>query len=177
MDRLIDLIKADELGEIHLNENMKFHTTMRVGGQIRCLYIPNNVESLVRVLTYVKANKLKYKVLGRGSNTVFPELPMNGIVIKISNVLDYMEINADQIIVGAGYSLIKLAKELSKQGYQGLEFAGGIPGTIGGATTMNAGAHLDCMAKIINHVKIINEANQIVTLTNEQCCFHYRSSI
>lgn len=177
MNDIIDVINDNQLGEIHLNESMKYHTTMRVGGHIEVLYIPNSIDSLLKVLKHLKQKQLKYKIIGRGSNCVFPDHQMDGMIIKISNVLDYLEINEAEIVVGAGCSLIKLAKHLSKLGYEGLEFAGGIPGSVGGATVMNAGAHLHSMADIIDHVKIITKDGEIVTLNNQQCQFSYRSSI
>ncbi len=177
MEKLIKKIQTDELGEVLLNESLVKHTTMRVGGNARCIYIPNSIESLQTVLEILKINKIDYMAIGRGSNLVFTADDIKTFIIKINNVLETIEFEQEEVIVGAGLSLQKLAKKMSKQGYEGLEFAGGIPSTVGGAVFMNAGAHTGEMSEIISWVEYINEDNEYVRITNEECKFSYRHSV
>ncbi|MGL5020795.1 MAG: UDP-N-acetylmuramate dehydrogenase [Mycoplasmatales bacterium] len=177
MKKIIKIIKNEDLGVVLLKESMKFHTTMRVGGEVSCLYIPNNLEALITVLKFAKEMKIQYLILGRGSNLIFPDEKINILVIKISHIFDdIIQSNCD-FIIGAGISLQRVSKKLSKMGYSGLEFAGGIPGTLGGAVYMNAGAHTHDMASIIQSVKYIDENLNVITLANKDCDFSYRNSI
>ncbi len=177
MQRIINKINDDNLGELLLNESMVKHTTMRVGGIAKVMYIPNSIESLQTVIELLKEHKVKYMAIGRGSNLVFLEDEIKTFIIKISNVIQELEIEQDEVIVGAGLSFQKFAKQMSKQGYEGLEFAGGIPSTIGGAIFMNAGAHTGDVQSILNWVEILDDNNEYRRLTNEECQFSYRHSI
>ncbi len=176
MDELIQALIDHNLGEIKCNESIKNYTSMHVGGRVKAIITPNNVYDLIDVLKLVKNAQVDYKILGRGSNCVFSSFDMELIIIRINNVVDELEIEDDYVLVGAGYSLQKLAKVLSKKGYMGLEFAGGIPGTVGGAVYMNAGAHQKEMSDLILEVTYLDSAGNLNTITNEQCAFKYRSS-
>ncbi len=178
IEQVNEIIKANELGKIKIDEDAKNHCYMKVGGKLATIYYPKDVTSLQKVLNLLKEKKLKFKVLGRGSNLIFEDEYFDMFFIKISNVLDELNIiNGEFIEVGAGYSLQKLAKILSKKGYEGLEFAGGIPATVGGAVFMNAGAHLKEMKDIIWEVTYLDENYDIKKLIKEKCEFEYRKSI
>lgn len=177
MNKLIEYINENELGEYLENERLRYHTSVRLGGKARLIFMPKDVESLSAIIKYVRANNIKHFILGRGSNIVFPDGELDIVVIKICRVLDFIEIDGCEIIVGAGYSLARLAKEVSKLGLAGMEFAGGIPGTVGGSVYMNAGAHTGDMDSIVEKVVVIDNDGYIVTLTNSECNFTYRHSI
>lgn len=177
MDKIIEYITYNELGKCLENESMRFHTTMRVGGTAKLLYIPDSTENLVTTINYFKENNIKYFIMGRGSNLIFSDELIDMVVVKISKVIDFREIDEDEIVVGAGYALARLAKEVSKLGLSGLEFAGGIPGSVGGSIYMNAGAHTGEMASIIESVTAIDESGKVVVLHNVDCEFSYRHSI
>ncbi|MGL5021128.1 MAG: UDP-N-acetylmuramate dehydrogenase [Mycoplasmatales bacterium] len=177
MKKIIKIIKNEDLGVVLLKESMKFHTTIRVGGEVSCLYIPNNLEALITVLKFAEEMKIQYLILGRGSNLIFPDGKINILVIKTSHIFDDITQSDCDFIIGAGISLQRVSKKLSKMGYSGLEFAGGIPGTLGGAVYMNAGAHTHDMASIIQSVKYIDENLNVITLSNKDCDFSYRNSI
>ncbi len=170
-------IQENALGKIEHNVEIRYHTTMDVGGTVCYMYSPIDLESLQKVIKYNIENEIYYIILGRGSNSIFPDGHNEIFVIKISNILDELLIETDYIYVGAGYSLQKLSKNLSKKGFSGLEFAGGIPGTVGGAIYMNAGAHLKEMKDIIKSVDIIDQYGEKKTLLVEECDFNYRYSI
>lgn len=177
MNKIINKIKVDQLGDILENESLVKHTTMRVGGVAKVMYIPNSLSSLQTVIELLKEAKIDYMAIGRGSNLIFIEEYVETFIIKLSNVLEEVEIKSEEVVVGAGLSLQKLAKKMSKLGYEGLEFAGGIPATVGGAIYMNAGAHTGEMADIISWVEYLDENNELVRVDNEGCKFTYRHSI
>lgn len=177
MQKVIDKIKTDDLGEILLNESLVNHTTMKVGGVAKYMYIPNSISSLQTVIEMLREWKINYMAIGRGSNLVFLKDEIETVIIKISNVIQTMEIEQNEVIVGAGLSFQKFSKQMSKRGYQGLEFAGGIPSTVGGAIFMNAGAHTGDVQSILNWVDILDDNNEYRRLTNEECKFEYRHSI
>ncbi len=177
MKKIIDKIIVDDLGEILENESLVNHTTMRVGGIANYMYIPKSIEALQTVIEMLKEEKKEYMAIGRGSNLVFIDDKITTFIIKLSNVIQEVEIETDEVIVGAGLSLQKLAKKMSKSGYEGLEFAGGIPSTVGGAIFMNAGAHTGEMANIISWVEYLDDNNELKRISNEECNFSYRHSI
>ncbi|MGL4588905.1 MAG: UDP-N-acetylmuramate dehydrogenase [Mycoplasmatales bacterium] len=178
-DKIIKEIEQKQLGRVLVNEEISKYTTIRCGGAVNALYFPNNIASLSYVIDKLNVEKIEYKILGRGSNVLFADHHIDLFVIKLSELSDKekTKIKDNHIWVGAGYSLQKFAKEMSKLGYKGLEFAGGIPATIGGATFMNAGAHTGEMSDIINRVKTIDKFGQIQEYSLEQCEFSYRHSV
>jgi len=126
-------------------------------------------------LKFLRENQIKHKILGKGSNLIFWDSFYDGILIKLDKLND-LEIKGREIRVGAGYSLTKLATRLSRLGYTGIEFATGIPGTVGGAVYMNAGAYKSDMGYIIKSVKVLTPRYRVVEMTNYDMKFHYRTS-
>lgn len=172
---MIDNIKKLKVGKIIEKPKMKDYTTYKVGGYVDAIVIPDNLDNLIKLLKYLKENKLDYKILGNGSNVIFNDKPTNKIIIKLDK-FDELKINDNKITVGAGYSLVKLALKLSRMGYTGLEFAAGIPGTIGGAVFMNAGAYNSDMGYIVSEIKVLTPNLEVKTLYNKDLDFHYRTS-
>ena len=172
---MIKELKKLKCGEVLENVDMRKYTTYKAGGKAHAMVFPKNVESLVKLLKYIKEKNIKYKVLGKGSNVLFGDALYEGIIIKL-DAFDNLEIIGSKIVVGAGYSLIKLALKCAKLGLAGLEFAAGIPGSIGGAVFMNAGAYKSDMGYIVKEVKVLTPDLEIKTLSNKEMDFHYRSS-
>lgn len=170
-------VEKNSLGELLENESMVHHTYVRTGGRVKLLYIPDSVESLAKVYKYIVENNIKYFIIGRGSNLLFSDNPEEMVVIKLSRVIDHVEIVGTNVVVGSGYSLQTLARKVSKLGLAGLEFAGGIPAAMGGATFMNAGAHTGDLSMVITQVTTVTSAGTIKHYTNEECKFSYRHSI
>lgn len=166
-----------ELGTILENESMVHHTYVKTGGRVHYLYTPNSMQSLAKAYKFIKDNNINYYVIGRGSNLLFSDSPKDMVVIKISRVIDSLEIVGTNVTVGSGYSLQTLARKVSKLGLSGLEFAGGIPGAIGGSTFMNAGAHTGDLSKVITRVTTVTAEGNIKHYTNEECEFSYRHSV
>lgn len=172
---MIENIKNMNIGLVYENIDLKKYTTYKVGGTGRLLVIPDTIEKLVELLNYLKENNIKYKIIGNGSNLIFVN-DYNGVLIKLDK-LNNVLINDKEVIAGAGASLIGLALKVSRMGLKGMEFATGIPGTIGGAVYMNAGAYKEDMASIIKKVKLLDENDNIIELNKEELEFGYRKSI
>lgn len=172
---IIEDIKNLNIGKVLENIDIKEYTTYHIGGKALGMVFPNDVYCLIKLLEYLKSNNIKYKVIGRGSNLIFSSEPYNGILIKLDK-FDNLEIKGNEITVGAGFQLIKLATRLSRIGYSGIEFATGIPGSVGGAVFMNAGAYKSDMGYIVKSVKVLTPDLRVKELTNYDMHFHYRTS-
>lgn len=175
MKEAIKEIKRMDVGRVVENVPLKDHTTYKVGGIASCFVYPENSKQLIKLLKYAKSKDIKYKVLGNGSNTLFSDEKYEGIIIKLDK-FDYIEIKNNIIVAGAGYNLMKLASLAARKSLAGLEFASGIPGTVGGAVYMNAGAYKSDMGYIVKRVKVLTPDYRVITMTNRELDFHYRSS-
>lgn len=171
----INSLKKLNIGEIKEYVDLKKYTTYKAGGLGRFLVIPDNRDSLIKLLNYIKKNNLKYKILGFGSNLIFSDSLYDGILIKLDN-LNNVKINGTEIYAEAGYSLIKLSLLAARNSLAGLEFASGIPGSVGGAIFMNAGAYKSDMGYITKWVKVLTPKFEIIRMTNKELDFHYRTS-
>ncbi len=164
------------IGKIDTNVSLKKCTTYRVGGNAKFIAYPKDVNSLVKLIKYLKNKNIKYKILGNGSNLLFSEKEYDGVLIKLSE-FDYLEfIGKTKLRVGAGFNLIKLSLVTAKKGLTGLEFASGIPGTVGGSVFMNAGAYKSDMGYVVESVKVLTPDERIINLENKEMDFHYRTS-
>ena len=175
MNEVIQNIKRENIGKIEENIFLKKYTTYKVGGKARCVVYPKNVDKLVKLIKLLNQNNIKYKIIGNGSNLLFSDKDYDGILIKLVD-FDDIEINDNRIKVGAGYSLMKLSRIAMKNSLTGLEFAAGIPGTVGGAVFMNAGAYKSDMGYIVKSVKVLTPDYRIIELENRELDFHYRTS-
>lgn len=136
---------------------------------------PKNVDKLVLLLNRLNKDNINYKVLGKGSNLIFSNEDYNGVIIKL-DLFDRVSINDTVIKAGAGVSLVKLAYLAYTKGLTGLEFASGIPGSIGGAVFMNAGAYKSDMGYITSEVLVLTPELEVKTLYNKDLNYKYRSS-
>ena len=173
LEEIINLLEND--GDIKENVSLKTLTTLKVGGISKYVFYPKNVTSLKKALTLFKENNINYKIFGNGSNIIPSDKIYDGVIIKLSS-LNNLKINDEVIEVEAGYSLMKLAKEVIKLGLSGLEWANGIPGTIGGAVYMNAGAYKQDMSFVLEKITALDENMNIVTLNKDELDFSYRHS-
>lgn len=173
---IVSKIEKAEIGKVERNPLLSKYTTYKVGGKALAIVYPKNVDGLIKLLRLLKENDVKYKILGNGSNLLFSDSLFEGIIIKLSS-FDVVEFfGNNKVRVGAGYSLIKLSLLTAKKGLAGLEFASGIPGTVGGAVFMNAGAYKSDMGYVVQEVKVLTPDYRIITLENKELNFHYRSS-
>ena len=172
---IVKSIEKLKIGKVEKNVSLKKYTTYRAGGTAKVIVSPKSIDKLLELLKLLKDNNVEYKILGNGSNLIFNDNVYEPVLIKLNDINHY-DINNNVITVGAGYSLISLAMRVSRLGLTGMEFATGIPGTVGGAVYMNAGAYKSDMGYIVTEVKAINENLEIVTLYNKDLKFKYRSS-
>lgn len=173
--QLIYNLKKLHVGKVLDNVYMRDYTTYKVGGKVLALVIPDDEDGLIKLLKYLTTNNIKHKILGNGSNVIFNDSLYEGVIIKLSNFTD-LKIIGNKITVGAGYMLNKLALRVSRLGFTGMEFATGIPGTVGGAVYMNAGAYKTDMGYIVTSVKVLTPDYKIKILKNKDLDFHYRTS-
>ena len=165
-----------EKENVKLDESLKLHTTYKVGGTCKYFITPKDLEELINLVKYLKDKDIKYMILGNGSNTIFSSEEYNGVIINLTN-LNNMKIEGNKIFVEAGYQLIKLSMDALNNSLSGLEFAAGIPGNIGGAIFMNAGAYKSDMSELVESVTFLDENLELQTLRKDELEFSYRKSI
>lgn len=164
---------------IYVNEPMSKHTSFKIGGPAECFIKIKTIEQLKDILKYAQKGKIPLTIIGNGSNLLVSDDGIKGIVLKIEIEKICQDIKNDIILltVGSGIKLGALAQKCLKEEVAGFEFASGIPGTIGGAIRMNAGAHGSEMKDIVKTVKYMTRDGEIHTITNEQAKFEYRKSL
>lgn len=155
---------------------MRNHTTWRIGGPAELLVQPESVEELRQALQEAKERQKPFYVIGSGSNLLVADEGLTGTVIKMGGSLRGLQVAGQTIVAEAGVPLPFLARKAAEYGLSGLEFAAGIPGTIGGAVVMNAGAYQSRMSDIVTEVTCCNAAGELLTLPAAQCGFSYRDS-
>ena len=175
MKELLKYIDKNNIGKCIENASLSNYTTYRVGGVCSYIVYPKDVKKLILLLKYLDSNKIKHMVLGNGSNTLFSSKPYEGVIIKLDE-LNNVEIIKNKVKVGAGYNLMKLSMLAMRKSLAGLEFASGIPGSIGGAVYMNAGAYNSDMGYIVQKVKVLTPDYRVISMTNKELKFHYRDS-
>ncbi|WP_175614818.1 UDP-N-acetylmuramate dehydrogenase [Piscibacillus halophilus] len=177
MQHIVDKLNNKSVGKVTLNEPLKKHTTIKIGGPADLFIRPNSIEALHDTLEILREHDIPVRVIGRGSNLLIPDEGIRGAVIQFGKGLDHLEVNEDQILVGGGYPLVRLAAIISRDELSGFEFAGGIPGSVGGAVFMNAGAHGSDISKILVKAHILFEDGTTEWLSNEDMKFDYRKSV
>ncbi len=158
------------------NEDMSRHTTFRAGGCAKYFLIPDE-NNIIGLINYLKKVDAKYYIVGNGSNLLVKDTGYDGAVIYIGSKFDKCEVSGNKIRALAGTKLSKIASIAYKEGLTGLEFASGIPGSLGGAVTMNAGAYGGEMSQVLESVKVIDENGNILNLNNSELKLGYRHSI
>ena len=171
---MIAELKKLKCGKIYEDVDLKKITSYKLKGKAKCVIIPNDQKGLINLFDYIKKKKLKYKIIGGGSNLIF-DGDYDGILIRLDK-FDQLKIEDTKIVVGAGYNLIRLALKCARNSLTGLEFATGIPGTVGGAIVNNAGAYKSDMGYIVEEVLVITPELEIKKLYNRDLNFHYRTS-
>ena len=163
-----------KFGKVKENVDLKSYNTYKVSTISKYLIDVKSEELLVSLIKYLKENNINYFILGNGSNVVFPNEPFDGVIIKL-NGLNAIDIDDDEVYVGAGVMLPKLVNETVNNCLCGLEWAAGIPGTLGGAVVGNAGAYLSEIFSFIEEIRVL-ENNEIKTLKKDDVKYSYRYS-
>ncbi len=175
LEKLKTILNSED---ICLNELMSKHTTFQTGGPAKVFITPKTFAELLDVVSLLKSERENFFVTGRGSNLLIKDEGYDGTIISINNNLNEIKlINENSIYVEAGCSFRKLSKFAHDNGLSGLEYAYGIPGTVGGAIAMNAGAYGGEVKDNIICATIIDENNKIVELKKEQLQLSYRRSL
>ena len=159
---------------IKYNEPMKKHTSFKIGGPAECFIKAQKIEEIQEILKLVKENNIPLKIIGNGSNLLVKDEGVKGIVLKID--IKKIEIQGNNVTVGSGVKLGELAQKLLREELAGFEFASGIPGTIGGAIRMNAGAHGSELKDIVKTVTYMDKNGEMHKIKNEDAKFEYRNS-
>jgi len=170
-----DLRRACPRG-LRIDESMAKHTTIGAGGHVRFFAAPTNTREIALLVRAAVKHGVPYIGVGRGSNLLVRDGGYDGLIIKVaSNVAD-LKIYKETAYAEAGLSFTKLGKVLTRHGRPGYEFAIGIPGSVGGAVRMNAGAFGSDLSKVLKSVKMIDEAGRISVLQASEIAFRYRQS-
>lgn len=177
MDGIIKELQDLNIGKVKKNEPLANHTTIKIGGPADIFIEPSSVDNLKKVMEVVSNHHLQWRAIGRGSNLLVSDQGIEGVVIKLGSGLDQMAINENELTVGGGHSLVSLSTLISKKGYTGLEFASGIPGSVGGAVYMNAGAHGSDISNILKKAHVLFEDGTMEWLSKEEMEFTYRTSV
>ena len=165
-----------EESKIKTNEDMSKHTSFKAGGKAKFYIKAKTVEDVINTVKISKENNIPIVVLGNGSNILFKDEEFNGVVLKIE--LDNLKIEENIITAEAGVKNAILGRKALDNNLQGFEFAAGIPGTIGGAIRMNAGAYGGEIKDIVQDVEYLDyEDLKIKKITNKECNFEYRHSV
>ena len=171
--RLINITGKDN---VRINEPMKNHTTFKIGGPAQYYVTPESVTQIQEVVSLCRDMNIPLHVIGNGSNILVGDDGVDGVVLALFNTFSDYEIKDNVITAQAGMSLIKLAVIALREGLTGLEFASGIPGSVGGAVYMNAGAYDGQMKDVVTSVTVLDEAGNIRILSRDELDMGYRTS-
>ena len=163
---------------IFLQESMAKHTSFRLGGEAEAMAFPKDENELARLLQWAKDELCKVAILGAGTNVLAPDEGVKGLVICLKDCLDGMELLSGNVLrVASGVTMTRAAVFAAKHGLSGLEFAHGIPGTVGGGVYMNAGAYGGEISMVCKAVRVMAMDGSIRELTAEEMEFSYRHSV
>lgn len=164
-------------GEVRFDEPMRRYTSFRIGGPADVFVSPAHVEDLCTVLHVTQLNGMPVTVVGAGTNLLVSDEGIRGCVVKIGRGIGSMQQEDDLLRVGAGVPIARVARWAADLGLSGLEFAEGIPGSVGGAIVMNAGAHGSDISHVVEQVQIAERSGDLVLLPSSRLEFGYRSSL
>ena len=176
-----EIIKCfnDLLGEekVRISEPMNRHTTFRIGGPADYFLLPSTAEEVKKILEICKEKELPYFILGNGSNLLVSDEGYCGVIIQLYRNYGGITVEGTNIRAGAGTLLSQIASAAKNASLTGFEFAGGIPGTLGGAVVMNAGAYGGEMKDVLKEVTVMTEQGEIMTIPAEKLEMGYRTSL
>lgn len=163
--------------ELLAMEPMKNHTTFRIGGPADALVLPKTPEEVAKVVRFCHEHAWPYYVIGNGSNLLVSDEGYRGLVLQLYRNFNDIQVNGEMITVQSGAMLAAVARAAYQNHLTGLEFASGIPGTVGGAVTMNAGAYGGEMKDVISQVRILDPEGKLRTFSVEELQLGYRTSL
>lgn len=166
-----------EESRVYVDEPMKKHTTFRVGGPADYFVVPKTKEEVKDIVALCREFDMPYYVLGNGSNLLVGDKGYRGVIIQIYKEMNHIQVEDDRMKVQAGALLSKIGSAAFEAGLTGFEFAAGIPGTMGGAVVMNAGAYGGEMKDVLFSVTVLTPEGEVLTLSNKELELGYRTSI
>ena len=169
--------KLGEQVEILVAEPMKNHTTFRIGGLADALALPKTPEEVAEVVRFCHEHAQPYYVLGNGSNLLVSDEGYRGLVLQLYRNFNDIQVNGETITVQSGAMLAAVARTAYQTGLTGLEFASGIPGTIGGAVVMNAGAYGGEMKNVLKEVTVLTKEGEVLVIPAKALELGYRTSV
>jgi UDP-N-acetylmuramate dehydrogenase len=173
----IDEIQSRLTHKIKLNELMLHHTSIGVGGAVDVFAEVFNEEELKHLSRVVKKHKIPYFIIGGGTNLLIGDKGFRGVAVKLRGDFEKVEVRKDgEVISGGGVSLPSLLGKVYRLGLSGLEFACGIPGTIGGAVVGNAGAYGECIGEKVMWVRVLSREGEVLIKKRDELLFQYRDS-
>ena len=177
LDFYNQLINCIDKERVLLDEPMKQHTTFRVGGNADYFVMPQNAEEVKNIVALCKEAEMPYYILGNGSNLLVGDKGYRGVIIQIYKEMNHIRIDGDKVIAQAGALLSRVGTATLEAELTGFEFAAGIPGTVGGAVVMNAGAYGGEMKDIIASATVLTQDGDIITINKEDLELGYRTSV
>jgi UDP-N-acetylmuramate dehydrogenase len=171
------LFANENLGTVLLDEPLSKHTSWRIGGPADVFVLPTTIEQLKRIMELTWQHQIPWYVIGKGSNLLVRDGGLRGVVIKLSDNFADLQIDGETLTAQGGRSFVSAANHAIRHGLSGLEFATGIPGTVGGAVMMNAGAHGGEVKDVLIECRVLTEEGKIVRLSHSDLKFDYRYSI
>ncbi|WP_237036149.1 UDP-N-acetylmuramate dehydrogenase [Mediannikoviicoccus vaginalis] len=171
-----DIFSNVDVGEVLYDEPMKNHTTFKIGGPCDVLVMPNTIEQILNVLNLVKENDLAYMIIGNGSNLLVSDQGIRKVIVKLHKNFSKITLEENKITSQAGATLKEIADFALENKLQGFEFASGIPGDLGGAVTMNAGAYGGEMKDVLESVKVIDKDLNVIDIDAKDMNLRYRNS-
>ncbi|MDY5846173.1 MAG: UDP-N-acetylmuramate dehydrogenase [Bariatricus sp.] len=172
-----ELYAVIDKDRIYTDEPMKNHTTFRIGGPADYFVTPKDEKEIAAVIEICKKREIPYYIVGNGSNLLVGDKGYRGVVIQIFKTMNHIRVSENEIYAAAGSSLAQIASAALAAELTGFEFAAGIPGTIGGAVVMNAGAYGGEMKDVLASVQVLTEEGELKTLSLEELKLGYRTSI
>ena len=166
----------DLFPNVKFDEPMKNHISFKVGGKADIFFEPSSIRELIEFIKYVKENNIPHIIMGNGTNMLVSDDGVRGAVVKLGPKLSSIEVIDDSIIAQCGAILLEVSKIAAANSLTGLEFASGIPGSIGGAITMNAGAYGKEMKDVLEEVEVLDSNLEYKVLQNKEMEFGYRKS-
>ena len=176
MEDIAKKLKSVCPNRVRLNESMSKHTSIGAGGPVRFFATPSTPQEIVALVRAAVDFGLPYLGVGRGSNLLVRDGGFDGLVIRVASNVAGMELRPRTVYAEAGISFTRLGRILTKEGRPGFEFAIGIPGSVGGAVRMNAGAYGSEIARVLKSVELIDGNGRVHTMRPEELGFKYRKS-
>ncbi len=164
-------------GRILTNESMSRHTTFRIGGPADVFAVPRTIEEAGQIVRICREQSIPYYVIGNGSNLLVSDAGYRGVILQLYKNLSEISVDGETMTVQAGAMLSVMAKRALEHGLTGFEFASGIPGTVGGAVVMNAGAYGGEMKDVLEEVTVLTGESTAETVPAEELELGYRHSV